>query len=146
MTDDPFGPEDPQTWHKASLKSGTNFDAPMYSVTTTTADDMLGELKNLALQEVLPLVAELGHTFSKAYKPVEGANGGGAAPAKTRGNAETPGKVYALPNGQTRECPHGPMEVVTGDYKNKPGKWRAWQCPKPYNAPDKCDPSRIFVN
>jgi hypothetical protein len=38
-------------------------------------------------------------------------------------------------------CKHGPMTYKTGT--SSKGPWRAWMCPSPKGAPDKCETSWI---
>jgi len=43
--------------------------------------------------------------------------------------------------GTTPICKHGPMTYKTGT--SSKGPWRAWMCPSPKGAPDKCETSWI---
>lgn len=145
--DDPFGDEsDPNTWVKVSLKGGTNYDAPMVQYTAQTPGGVLVLMKDPDNPELLALTADHGHTFSAAYKPVNGpagkpASGGGSATASHPVRSD---KVYQAPNGRTAPCRHsanGLMEYKTGPQKKDPSKkWQAFMCDGPANSPDKCDP------
>ena len=148
----PFDDGDPQRWIKASIKSGGNFDAPLVTYTATSATEMLELLNDPNNQAVLNKVSELGHNFSKQYKPIEGP----AAPAspgsgnKQWSRSAPKAKVYEAPNGRTEPCPHnstnGLMEYRTGQTKKDPNKsYQAFFCTLPMNGspaqgqPPKCD-------
>ena len=53
----------------------------------------------------------------------------------------TPVQDVAASAGTAPVCKHGPMTYKTGT--SAKGPWRAWMCPSPKGAPDKCETSWI---
>ena len=71
-------------------------------------------------------------------------SGGSSAPSVASVAAAfnaTPVQDVAASAGTAPVCKHGPMNYKTGT--SAKGPWRAWMCPSPKGAPDKCETSWI---
>ena len=71
-------------------------------------------------------------------------SGGSSAPSVASVAAAfnaTPVQDVATSAGAAPVCKHGPMTYKTGT--SAKGPWRAWMCPSPKGAPDKCETSWI---
>lgn len=71
-------------------------------------------------------------------------SGGSSAPSVASVAAAfnaTPVQDVAASAGTAPVCKHGPMTYKTGT--SAKGPWRAWMCPSPKGAPDKCETSWI---
>ena len=71
-------------------------------------------------------------------------SGGSSAPSVASVTAAfnaTPVQDVAASAGTAPVCKHGPMTYKTGT--SAKGPWRAWMCPSPKGAPDKCETSWI---
>jgi hypothetical protein len=70
---------------------------------------------------------------------------GGSASAPTVASIAqqfaAPVQDVASSAGSAPVCKHGPMTYKTGT--SAKGPWRAWMCPSPKGAPDKCETSWI---
>ena len=109
-----------------------------------------GTLINLYATDVKELETGLNDLSMVAalIKSTAGELGGSSAPTTASVAAAfnatpvaTSVQDVATSAGSAPVCKHGPMTYKTGT--SAKGPWRAWMCPSPKGAPDKCETSWI---
>ena len=111
-----------------------------------------GTLINLYAASVTELEAGLADLAMNAMNiKATGIELSGSQPAPTAPTVEAvaqafnatpvaaPQPVAVTPTGQSFQCKHGAMVYREGT--SAKGPWRAYMCPAPKGAPDKCDAS-----
>ena len=106
-----------------------------------------GTLINLYATEIKELETGLNDLSMVAalIKSTASELSGGSAPAPTVASIAqqfaAPVQDVASSAGAAPVCKHGPMTYKTGT--SAKGPWRAWMCPSPKGAVDKCETSWI---
>lgn len=106
----------------------------LYATTVTELETGLADLGMVATL-IKTTGADLGATAAKpaAHSAVDTITQ--AFPGATVVQQSAPAPVQESSAGQN--CKHGPMTYREGT--NARGAWRAYMCPSPKGAPDKCD-------
>jgi hypothetical protein len=104
-----------------------------------------GTLINLyaASKEELEALLTTAQDFAPLIGSVSQSLGGSTATAPVRNSvpAANNTKANTITEGQAPTCAHGAMTFREG--VSAKGPWKAWMCPAPKGAPNKCD--AIFV-
>lgn len=104
-----------------------------------------GTLINLyaASKEELEALLTTAQDFAPLIGSVSQSLGGSTATAPVRNSAAPSAlpKPTQITEGQAPTCAHGSMTFREG--VSAKGPWKAWMCPAPKGAPNKCD--AIFV-
>jgi len=120
-------------------------DTTKFQINYKLAD---GTLINLYAKDVKDLetgLADLG-MLATLIKDTGKDLGGGSALATAISNVAqvfpgattiAPSQQPNIPPSEGQSCKHGPMNYREGT--NARGAWRAYMCPSPKGAPDKCD-------
>jgi hypothetical protein len=112
-----------------------------YQVNYKLPDGTLINLYATNVQELETGLTDLS-MVAALIKATAGELGGAQASAPTVASvAQAFNATPVADAGSAPVCKHGPMTYKTGT--SAKGPWRAWMCPSPKGAPDKCETSWI---
>ena len=97
-----------------------------------------------SIEELRGLLVEFQMNVLDYVKGIEGIPTGTPAPVAAPALTVVPPTPAFAPatNSDSRTCKHGPMTYKTGVGKTG-APWKAYMCPAPKDASDKCDPQWI---
>ena len=119
-------------------------DSTKFQVNYKLSDGTLINLYAVDVRELETGLVDLGMVASLIKSTSAELSGGTSAAVSAITNAfpnATPVAAPAAASGDAPVCKHGPMQYKTGT--SVKGPWRAWMCPSPKGAVDKCETSWI---
>jgi hypothetical protein len=116
-------------------------DSTKFQVNYKLADGTLINLYATDVKELETGLVDLGMVSTLIKSTSAELSGGTSAAVAAITNAFPNAAPVAVASNDAPVCKHGPMQYKTGT--SVKGPWRAWMCPSPKGAVDKCETSWI---
>lgn len=140
-----------------SFRPHGGYDAPLLAIKGATAPEMDDKIRSAEATGLFATIGNADQAFKAAFNLGAGLGATPVAHPDSQPQGQGQSQQYNRPAQQAQQqrqapepppgvgaapmCPHGQKVYKTGT--GRKGKWEAWMCQAPRNAPDKCDPEWI---